>query len=150
MGLAKSVESKEGEKKQTANTAMKRDPPISSVSYLPIFTVPPPPSSELCPICLRPIENPAACQTGYVFDYKCIFQWVEGVHERQESWMRGENGREWEDNEDDVGDQVDEVEDQKSRTNQSREGKWERGMGRCAITGRRVLGGTSGLRRIMV
>ena len=32
----------------------------------------------------------------------------------------------------------------------SREGKWESGKGRCAITGRRVLGGTDGLRRVMV
>ncbi len=32
----------------------------------------------------------------------------------------------------------------------SREGKWESGRGRCAITGRRVLGGTGGLRRVMV
>ena len=32
----------------------------------------------------------------------------------------------------------------------SREGKWESGKGRCAVTGRRVLGGTDGLRRVMV
>lgn len=31
-----------------------------------------------------------------------------------------------------------------------REGKWESGKGRCAVTGRRVLGGTEGLRRVMV
>lgn len=28
--------------------------------------------------------------------------------------------------------------------------RWESGKGRCAITGRRVLGGTEGLRRVMV
>ena len=32
----------------------------------------------------------------------------------------------------------------------SRAGKWESGAGRDAVTGRRVLGGTSGLRRVMV
>ena len=31
----------------------------------------------------------------------------------------------------------------------SRIGKWEDGRGRCAVTGRRVLGGTDGLRRVM-
>ncbi len=31
----------------------------------------------------------------------------------------------------------------------SREGRWESGVGRCAVTGRRVLGGTDGLRRVM-
>ena len=34
--------------------------------------------------------------------------------------------------------------------NQSREGRWESGKGRCAVTGRRVLGETEGLRRVMV
>lgn len=28
--------------------------------------------------------------------------------------------------------------------------RWESGKGRCAVTGRRVLGGTEGLRRVMV
>ena len=31
-----------------------------------------------------------------------------------------------------------------------RAGRWESGEGRCAVTGRRVLGGTEGLRRVMV
>jgi hypothetical protein len=28
--------------------------------------------------------------------------------------------------------------------------RWESGKGRCAVTGRRVLGGTDGLRRLMI
>jgi len=32
----------------------------------------------------------------------------------------------------------------------TREGKWESGAGRCAITGRKILGGTEGLRRVVV
>lgn len=32
----------------------------------------------------------------------------------------------------------------------SREGRWESGKGRCAVTGRMVLAGTDGLRRVMV
>lgn len=123
-----------------ANTGAKREPPISSTSYLPIFTVPPPPSSDLCPICLHPIETAAACQTGYVFDFKCVFQWVEGTHNRQEAWMKGQKN-EWEDD--------DETEDSE-KSQQSREGKWENGAGRCPVTGRRVLGGTGGIRRVMV
>ncbi|RMZ89714.1 hypothetical protein DV736_g3045, partial [Chaetothyriales sp. CBS 134916] len=76
MDLAKPVpKTDNGEKSRPApNSALKRDPPISSTSYLPILTVPPPTSSDMCPICLHPISNPAACQTGYVYDYKCIFQ----------------------------------------------------------------------------
>jgi peroxin-12 len=140
----------------TASRAKKLDPPISSTSYLPILTVPPPPSSDLCPICLHPISNPAACQTGYVFDYKCIFRWLEGTHERQEAWMKGERMSEWEDGDDgDGATAVSHDEDgttghEKGKTSSSRVGRWESGKGRCAITGRRVLGGTAGLRRVMV
>lgn len=124
--------------KSGANVSAKRDPPVSSTTYLPIFTVPPPSSTDLCPICLHPIETAAACQTGYVFDFKCIFQWIDGSHERQEAWMKGEKN-EW--------DQDQAEQDEQSK---SREGHWENGAGRCAVTGRRVLGGTSGIRRVMV
>ncbi|KAJ9658095.1 ubiquitin-protein ligase peroxin 12 [Neophaeococcomyces mojaviensis] len=126
----------------TPNKGVKREPPISSTSYLPILTVPPPASSDLCPICLHPIETAAACQTGYVFDFKCIFQWVDGTHERQEAWMKGEKMSEWEEEEQD--------EEESAEKPKSREGQWESGQGRCAVTGRRVLGGTSGIRRVMV
>ena len=121
--------------------------PISSTTHLPIFTVPPPVNSDLCPICLHPISTETACQTGYVYDYKCIFQWIEGNHERQEAFMKGEKMSEWEDEGYEEGDVEDESEDTRQK---SREGKWESGKGRCAITGRRVLGGTSGLRRVRV
>jgi peroxin-12 len=121
--------------------------PISSTTYLPIFTVPPPVNSDLCPICLHPISTETACQTGYVYDYKCIFQWIEGNHERQEAFMKGEKMSEWEDEGYEEGDVDDESTDTRQK---SREGKWESGKGRCAITGRRVLGGTSGLRRVRV
>lgn len=137
---AEQQKAQQDKEKGVANTGVKREPPISSTSYLPIFTVPPPPSSDLCPICLHPIETAAACQTGYVFDFKCVFQWVEGTHERQEAWMKGEK------NECEADDDAEEAE----KTLQSREGKWENGAGRCPMTGRRVLGGTGGIRRVMV
>lgn len=137
-GLVRKMRKEQEQEKKgegVANRRVKRDAPVSSISYLPIFTVPPPPSTDLCPICLHPIGTAAACQTGYVFDFKCIFQWIEGTHERQEAWMKGEQN-EWEEEEE--------------KQPQSREGHWESGVGRCAVTGRRVLGGTSGIRRIMV
>lgn len=45
--------------------------------------------------------------------------------------------------------------ERKYRRNESSRGKsrysrWESGKGRCAVTGRRVLGGTDGLRRVMI
>lgn len=96
------------------------NPPIAAASLLPILTVPPPQESDLCPICQEEITTATACQTGYVFCYTCIHKWLEGNHDKQEEFMKG------------------------------KEGKWENGKGRCAVSGRRVLGGTEGLRRVMI
>jgi len=96
------------------------NPPIAASSLLPILTISPPEDSELCPICEKDITTATACQTGYVFCYTCIHRWLEGHHDIQEEFMKGKDG------------------------------KWESGLGRCAVTGRRVLGGTEGLRRVMI
>ncbi|KAJ4420794.1 ubiquitin-protein ligase peroxin 12 [Neurospora sp. IMI 360204] len=110
------AESSDTSKEPTPETA-----PIAASTLLPIFTVPPPKSSDLCPICEDEIQTPAACQTGVVYCFSCIHKWMSGTHARQEKFITKE-----------------------------REGKWESGEGRCAVTGRKVLGGTEGLRRIMV
>jgi len=47
-------------------------------------------------------------------------------------------------------DPEDEKKVERGRRNGSRVGRWESGKGRCAVTGRRVLGCTEGLRRVMV
>jgi len=64
--------------------------------------------------------------------------------------MEGKSGgiEGWGEDEDD--DPEDEKKVEGERRNGSRVGKWESGKGRCAVTGRRVLGGTEGLRRVMV
>ncbi|KAK7956952.1 uncharacterized protein PG986_006174 [Apiospora aurea] len=102
--------------------------PIATPSMLPIHVVPAPADSQNCPICEAEIVTPTACQTGVVYCYTCIHRWVEGTHQRQEDFMSGTG----------PGGGVDRL------------GRWESGEGRCAVTGRRVLGGTEGLRRIMV
>lgn len=149
----------------TAKQLPRAPTPIAASTNLPILTVPAPtPStSALCPICLNDIVNPTAVQTGYVFCYTCIFRWVEGSHERQAAWMEGAGTEGWGD-EDDAGSGPNELRDNESEhhhsnpagagklsaTLTSRVGKWESGKGRCAVTGRRLLAGTDGLRRIMV
>ncbi|KAM4056998.1 pex2/pex12 domain-containing protein [Hirsutella rhossiliensis] len=97
-----------------------QDAPTATPSMLPIFVVRAPQDASACPICQGEIVTPTACQTGVVFCYSCIHKWLEGSHPRQESFM------------------------------ESRAAQWESGQGRCAVTGKRVLGGTQGLRRIMV
>ncbi|CAK7238601.1 MAG: ubiquitin-protein ligase peroxin 12 [Sporothrix thermara] len=104
----------------TEEEELARTAPIAKPSLLPIYTVPAPADSALCPICTDNITTPTACQTGVVYCYICIHKWMQGQHEKQEAFMEGKAGR------------------------------WESGEGRCAVTGRRVLGGTEGLRRLMV
>lgn len=143
---------------KTPNTR-RHSPPISLTSHLPILTVlaPSPATSSLCPICMHPIQTPTSAQTGYVFCYTCIFKWVQGTHDRQLAFMDGEAaGEGWGDDDDDVtlsaqaaGEEGEEEEESKG-IRRGRADRWESGAGRCAVTGRRVLGGTEGLRRVMV
>lgn len=109
--------------------------PVSQSSGLPIYTVPEC-GPTVCPICLRLVQTPTLAQTGYVYCYVCIFKWVQGSHERQEAFMRGTT-QPW-------------STESEPQSGIDRHGSWENGEGRCAITGRKLLGGTSCLRRLMV
>lgn len=148
--------------KKASTNSSRSEPPISSLSYLPVFTVPLPlvdgsgdnsnnekgaQSERTCSICLAPLNNPTACQTGYVFCYVCVFQWLKGEHQRQIDFMNGDAAWREEREDDDDDDSHAKTANYKP---QSREGKWESGRGRCPVTGRRVLGGTDGLRRVLV
>lgn len=115
------------------------DPPISASTLLPILTVPLPSDSTLCPICSTPIVNATASPTGYVYCYTCIHRWVAGEHERQVAFMEGSAALDLEGSDAEW-----------SREEGSREGRWESGRGRDAVTGRKVLGGTEALRRVVV
>lgn len=130
----------------------KHSPPMCATTLLPIHTVPAPKpnTSSLCPICLHPIQTPTSAQTGFVFCYTCIYKWVDGSHERQAAFMQGSSGTEegWDEDYDEEGGQGVEEKDEKKGRN--REGRWESGKGRCAVTGRKLLAGTDGLRRVMV
>lgn len=119
-GKGRAAESEEGGSPRSRSVSDAENAPIATPSMLPILTVPPPTDSALCPICEDEIATATACQTGIVYCYACIHRWVAGEHPRQEEFMSDKAGR------------------------------WESGAGRCAVTGRRVLGGTEGLRRIMV
>ncbi|KAK5108986.1 hypothetical protein LTR62_007620 [Meristemomyces frigidus] len=132
-------------------------PPISTLAHLPILTVPAPThpidsnettinTTPVCPICLSPIQTPTAAQTGYVYCYTCIYKWVSGTHPRQEAFMEGGNTHAEDEHESGEGGKSGWVEEGGG----SRVGRWESGEGRDPVTGRRVLGGTGGLRRVMV
>lgn len=146
---SKTASSSDGEKSEKPSS--RRDsvfggPPISSLTHLPILTVPAPAHASddasnttgVCPICSSEIQTPTACQTGFVYCYSCIYKWVDGTHPRQEAFMEGS------------GEDEEAAKGWLEEGGGSREGTWESGAGRCPVTGRRVLGGTSGLRRVMV
>jgi hypothetical protein len=146
--VARKKEIDTDEKRRPATASSEKtqaiNPPISSTTLLPILTVPTPPSSTLCPICVTPITTPTASPTGFVYCYTCIHRWVEGEHDRQTAFMEGAAGFR---RDDDGGG----IEDEGwSKEEGSREGRWESGKGRDAVTGRRILGGTEGLRRVVV
>ncbi|KAJ5811509.1 peroxisome assembly protein Pex12-Penicillium chrysogenum [Penicillium riverlandense] len=132
--------------KPALKSPRRHQPPISASSFLPIFTVPLPPadtsSANTCPVCMSALVNPTACQTGYVFCYVCIFHWLNGEHQRQLDFMDGEG-------EEGVDEETVPKDDEKVGW-RKRSGKWESGKGRCPVTGRRVLGGTEGLRRVLI
>ncbi|QIW99333.1 hypothetical protein AMS68_004851 [Peltaster fructicola] len=138
-------EAKEDAEKVAEPKAIGSSPPISATTHFPILTVAAPVhatadeanTTGLCPICLSEIQTPTVSQTGYVYCYACIHKWVDGVHEKQEAFMEGKsveglvaNG--W------------------GADTGRRQGRWENGAGRDAVTGRRLLAGTSGLRRVMI
>jgi hypothetical protein len=126
---------------KSANSASEKtrtSPPISSTTLLPIFTVPAPDeeTSGSCPVHGGEIVNATAAPSGYVYCYACIHRWVGGDHDRQVAFMEGGGGEEgWADEE---------------SGGPSREGRWESGKGRDPITGRRILGGTELLRRVII
>jgi peroxin-12 len=145
---AKAVSGEEHSTKRSSSEKTKsREPPISSTTLLPILTVPAPTSSTsgLCPICGNMITTPTASPTGFVYCYTCIHRWVEGTHDRQVAFMEGAAGFRQK-----VDGEEGEEEEGWEKEEGSREGRWESGKGRDAVTGRRVLGGTEGLRRVVV
>ncbi|KAK4458479.1 putative pex2 pex12 amino terminal region protein [Cladorrhinum samala] len=125
---------KEEKTKEEQEAELVAAAPISATSLLPIFTVPAPADSELCPICEGEIVTPTACQTGIVYCYTCIHKWLTGTHARQEEFMKERGG---------TGEEEGDQEKKIKKT-------WESGEGRCAVTARKVLAGTEGLRRVMV
>lgn len=126
------TEPKKTEQTDDSHIADQSGPPISRTTHLPIYTVPLPSSSSLCPICASSIVIPTAAPTGHIYCYTCIYKWVDGSHEQQSAFMEGISGAEgWREEEG------------------SRKGRWESGQGRCAVTGMKLLGGTEALRRII-
>lgn len=94
---------------------------------------------SLCPLCHEEILNPAIIETGYVFCYTCIYNYLRESHKRQQPKIADSD-----DESDNESDQ--EVEkggsDEKRHTESSTaETQYDTSKGgRCPITGRKLLG----------
>lgn len=93
-------------------------------------------SGKVCPLCKKELSNPAVIETGYVFDYMCIYNYLEkshiivserGVNAEDESESGSESENE------------DEVEEKTSDNNEKITIDLDLG-GRCPITGKKLLG----------
>ncbi|KAF4443906.1 mixed-linked glucanase precursor MLG1 [Fusarium acutatum] len=91
----KRQEVKEEESNEGDSIPSAEDAPIATPSLLPVYTIPFPSDSALCPICIDEIVTPTACQTGVVYCYTCIHKWIEGQHQKQEDFMESREGK-WE------------------------------------------------------
>ncbi|CAG8438659.1 3203_t:CDS:2 [Ambispora gerdemannii] len=50
---------------------------------LPVPNIP-----NTCPICSNPLNNPTALPSGYVFCYKCVYNYVENYNRCPVTWIR--------------------------------------------------------------
>ncbi|MCP8719733.1 MAG: Pex2/Pex12 amino terminal region domain-containing protein [Asgard group archaeon] len=101
-------------------------------------------SGKVCPLCKKEITNPAIIETGYVFDYTCIYNYLEKSHvivskKSQLKDIDDEDEKIYSDDEDNE----DEKQNKDVAANDNEEEKVTIDInkgGRCPITGRKLLG----------
>lgn len=59
----------------TLTHALQKSRKLEKTKRTPVYR-----SGNLCPICKKPLTNPAIIETGYVFDYTCIYNYLENSH----------------------------------------------------------------------
>ncbi|RCK66616.1 Peroxisome assembly protein 12 [Candida viswanathii] len=97
-------------------------------------------SGKVCPLCKKELTNPAIIETGYVFDYTCIYNYLEKSHiiVSKKSQAKGdvdEDDQIYSDDEDEEKkEEVPQEEEEEKVTIDINKG------GRCPITGRKLLG----------
>ncbi|RLV93618.1 Peroxisome assembly protein 12 [Spathaspora sp. JA1] len=93
-------------------------------------------SGKVCPLCKKELTNPAIIETGYVFDYSCIYNYLEKSHiivsNRVKSKEKDEDEKDYSDEEQE---EIVEVEKKEEPTKID----INKG-GRCPITGKKLLG----------
>lgn len=94
-------------------------------------------SGKVCPLCKKELTNPAVIETGYVFDYSCIYNYLEKSHiivsKKIEAQSEGKEEVNSED-EDEEEKEAEENEPKEEKTYDINKG------GRCPTTGQKLLG----------
>lgn len=103
-------------------------------------------SGSVCPLCKEQILNPAIIETGYVFCYTCIYNYLTESHKLVKKRKEEQSDSESEDEEEEKDQEEEKKEDEeeeeeklKGEAKSVRKEDIEKG-GRCPITGRRLLG----------
>lgn len=108
-------------------------------------------SGKTCPLCNNELTNPAIIETGYVFDYSCIYNYLQQSHKIIGEKLNEKITHDDDDDEEEVSEDEDENENEKEKEKHddedtSKESKpglvtydLKKG-GRCPITGKKLLG----------
>lgn len=93
-------------------------------------------SGSKCPLCKEEITNPAIIETGYVFCYTCIYNFLSESHK-----IVGEKVKNKKQNSDDSDSDSDEEVEEEEKQEESKQQLYDIDKGgRCPITGRKLLG----------
>lgn len=92
-------------------------------------------SGKECPLCHEEISNPAIIETGYVFCYSCIFNYLLNSHKLVSAKAKAEQEQSESDSEAEDEEQMDE----KNPADKQQAFDINKG-GRCPITGKKLLG----------
>lgn len=90
-----------------------------------------------CPLCHEEIQNPAIIETGYVFCYTCIYNYLRESHKRQQPQIQDDHIES--ESESEAEEDVQEDKTQEEVNKGEPEFVISKG-GRCPITGRKLLG----------
>lgn len=99
-------------------------------------------SGSTCPLCKEEILNPAIIETGYVFCYTCIYNYLRDSHKLVKASKKEESSDEDVTDEESEDDVEEEKKEKVSKTEKPESGSSydiSKG-GRCPITGRKLLG----------
>lgn len=106
-------------------------------------------SGKTCPLCKDELKNPAIIETGYVFCYTCIYNYLLESHKIVSN--RAKKGTETEDSHSEGEEEEEEDDDDENQEEKEHEKELKNGEkgspaydldkgGRCPVTGRKLLG----------